>query len=115
MYTRYLKFASYVRGGTIEPHWMADGSSFWYAEGAPGNTIIYKVDPEDNTKAPLFNTTRLRQSLTSLLGHELPHGDLPFSEFTFVDDSEKAVEFTVEDQRFTLRLDTGTISRLSEN
>jgi len=112
MYTRYLNFASYVRGGTIEPHWMADGSSFWYAEGVPENTIIYKVDPEANTKTPLFNTTRLRQSLTNLLGHELPHGDLPFAEFTFVDDTEKAVEFSVEDQRFTLRLDTGTISRL---
>ena len=32
MYYRYLEFASYVKGGSIEPHWMADGSSFWYAE-----------------------------------------------------------------------------------
>ena len=36
MYYRYLEFASYVKGGTIQPHWMADGSSFWLAEGAPG-------------------------------------------------------------------------------
>ena len=28
MYYRYLEFPSYVRGGSIEPHWMADGSSF---------------------------------------------------------------------------------------
>ena len=35
MYYRYLEFPSYVKGGSIEPHWMADGSSFWYANGAP--------------------------------------------------------------------------------
>ena len=50
MYYRYLEFPSYVKGGSITPHWMADGSSFWYAEGAPENTIIYKVDSKVNAK-----------------------------------------------------------------
>ena len=50
MYYRYLEFASYIKGGSIKPHWMADGSSFWYAEGAPSNTVIWKVDPNANTK-----------------------------------------------------------------
>ncbi len=36
MYHRYMEFSSYVKGGSIEPHWMADGSSFWYAEGGGG-------------------------------------------------------------------------------
>lgn len=31
MYYRYLEFASSFKGGTITPHWMTDGSSFWYA------------------------------------------------------------------------------------
>ena len=72
MYYRYMEFASYVKGGSVEPHWMADGSSFWYAEGAPANTIIWKVDPKANTKTPLFDTERLRQALTPTLGHEPP-------------------------------------------
>jgi len=38
MYYRYLEFPSYVKGGSIEPHWMTDGSSFWYAEGSAGNS-----------------------------------------------------------------------------
>ncbi len=67
MYYRYLEFPSYVRGGSIQPHWMANGSSFWYAEGAPANTVIYKVDPNANTKTPLFDTGRLRKALTPLL------------------------------------------------
>ncbi len=32
MYYRYLDFASYVKGGSITPHWMADGGSFWCIE-----------------------------------------------------------------------------------
>ena len=65
MYYRYLEFPSYVKGGWIESHWMADGSSFWYAVGAPENTIIYMVDPKANTKTLLFDNERLRQSFTS--------------------------------------------------
>ena len=111
MYYRYLEFPSYVQGGSIEPHWMADGNSFWYGEGAPDNTVIWKVDPKKNTKVPLFDTTRLRQALTPLLGHELPYQGLPFDKFTFVD-GEKAVKFSVEGKEFILRLDTYTITRL---
>jgi dipeptidyl aminopeptidase/acylaminoacyl peptidase len=109
MYYRYLNLQSLVKGGSVRPHWMADGSSFWYAEGDPDNTIIYKVDPEANTKEPLFDTNRVRRALTPLLGHEPPGQCLPFRNFTFVD-GEKAVEFVVENQPFILRLDTYTIS-----
>ncbi|MCH7595066.1 MAG: hypothetical protein IID35_00775 [Planctomycetes bacterium] len=97
MYYRYLEFPSYVKGGAIAPHWMADGSSFWYAKGAPENTVVYKVDPKANTKTPFFDTARLRQVLTGLLGNEPPQLGLPFNEFTFVDDGEKTVKFTVKD------------------
>ncbi len=110
MYYRYLEFASYVKGGSIQPHWLADGSSFWYAEGAPANTVIYKVDPRASIKKPLFDTARLRQALTPLLGHEPPYQGLPFSDFSFVD-GEKAVRFTVEDKEFILQLDTYTVTR----
>ena len=112
MYYRYLEFASYVKGGNVDPHWMADGSNFWYAEGAPENTVIYQVDPQANTKVPLFDTPRLREALAPLLGHEPPGQGLPFEEFTFVD-GEKTVRFTVEDQEFVLQLDTYAVSRAS--
>ncbi len=110
MYYRYLEFPSYVKGGSIEPHWMTDGSSFWYAEGSPANTDIWKVDPVANTKQPLFDTERLRQALTPLLGHKPPYRGLPFAEFTFVD-GEKAVQFAVEDKEYVLQLDTYTITQ----
>jgi dipeptidyl aminopeptidase/acylaminoacyl peptidase len=136
MYYRYLEFASYVKGGSIQPHWMADGSSFWYAEGAPANTVIWKVDPRANTKTPLFDTARLAQALTKVLGHEPPYKGLPFDKFSFVDahdpllqglkprsssaldvaaeaatHNEKAVKFAVEGKEFVLQLDTYAITR----
>jgi len=111
MYYRYLEFPSLVKGGSIQPHWMADGSSFWYAEGSPENTIIYKVHPKANTKSPLFDTALLRQSLIPLLGREPPYQGLPFDDFTFVDDGEGTVQFTVENNDFILQLDSYTITR----
>ncbi len=91
---------------------MADGNSFWYVEGAPDNTVIWKVDPVGNTKLPLFDSERLRKVLTPLLEHEPPHRGLPFHTFTFEGDGEKTVKFAVEDKEFILGLDTYTITRV---
>ena len=44
--------ASHVKGGSVAPHWMADGNSFWYAEQRPGGTVVWKVDPVANTTSP---------------------------------------------------------------
>ena len=78
LYNAYMNLTSLVRGGSVQAHWMQDGSSFWYAEGAPDSTILYKVDPEANTRAPLIDPERLREALAPLLGHEPPGRGLPF-------------------------------------
>ena len=57
----------------------------------------------------LFDTVRLRNSLTSLLAHELPYKGLPFKELTFVN-GENEVKFAVENKEFILNLDTYTIA-----
>jgi hypothetical protein len=40
MHDRYLRFWDYVVGASLEAHWLADGSSFWFAVVAPE---LYKV------------------------------------------------------------------------
>jgi len=100
----------YVKGGVVEPHWMTDGNSFWYAEGAPENTIIYKVDPRANTKEPLFDTCCLRKALAAVLGHEPSIKGIPFKIFTFVND-EKAVKFKIEEGEFILQLGNYNITQ----
>src|SRR5579875_3349098 len=95
VYRRYLAFGSLVKGGAIEPHWLADGSSFWYAEGEPDRRQIYKVDPASGTTEPLFNVDRLRQSLADHLGHQPPYSGIPFETFSFTD-GERQITFEVE-------------------
>ena len=57
MYHRYLKFPSYVKGGSIEPHWMADGNSFWYAEGALGGPNRHGERAYEVERAPRVGPT----------------------------------------------------------
>jgi dipeptidyl aminopeptidase/acylaminoacyl peptidase len=111
MYRRYLGVPSLIRGGSIEPHWLPDGSRFWYAEGMPDRTVIYRIDPVVNSKQPLFDSGRVRQALTPLLGHEPPYQGLPFAELTFADGGE-SVLFCVAGRRFLMRLADYAISPL---
>ena len=110
MYERYLNLALYntvptvIKGGVIMPaNWMADGSRFWYAEGSPENTVIYRVDPKANSRKPLFDTARLRRSLAQALGHESPYQGLPFDRFAF-SDSGKGIHFSVEGKEWSCDL-----------
>jgi dipeptidyl aminopeptidase/acylaminoacyl peptidase len=110
MYHSYAGISAMVKGGTVEAHWMLDGSSFWYAEGSPDHTVIYKYTPGSHDKVALFDTARLREALTPVLGHEVPYQGLPFDSFTFVDNEEKTAKFSVEGREFTVRLDTYAVA-----
>ena len=119
MYRRYVEFSSKLRPPASDPHWMADGYSFWYAVGPRDSAIIYVVDPKANTTKPLFDVARLRQALTRILGHEPPYRGIPFdassgfASFTFLP-GEKAVKFAVGQQEFVLQLDSYSIAVLSQ-
>ena len=84
-------------------NWMADGRSFWFAEGAPENTVIFKVDPKSNSRIPLFDGPRLRRSLAQALGHEAPYQGLPFERFVF-GEGEKTIQFSVEGKEWSCDL-----------
>jgi dipeptidyl aminopeptidase/acylaminoacyl peptidase len=90
---------------------MADGNSFWYAEGPARETVIYKVDPVAGTKTPLFDTERVRRALAAALGREPPQAGLPFRAFRFTNKAESAVAFTVGSDEFELDLGSYTVTR----
>lgn len=108
MYSKYLGYMSLIKGGEVRANWMADKSSFWYAEGHPTETVIYKVDPKANTKKLLFDTEKIRKALTTELGHKPPYKGLPFNSFAFVD-GEKSIMFTMDGREFICDLETYTI------
>ncbi len=41
MYDRYLEFPSLIRGGSVTPRWLDDGTSFTYVEGDGAEAVIY--------------------------------------------------------------------------
>jgi len=118
IYKLYLEVAlsnrvsEFIKGGVIlKPNWMADGSSFFYAEQEEEKTIIYKINPEKKTKEPLFDNEGLRKALTLELGHEPSGKGIPFSQFEFLE-GERRVKFMVEGKEFLLDLKTHEIQKL---
>ncbi|MEO8449939.1 MAG: DPP IV N-terminal domain-containing protein [Gemmatimonadota bacterium] len=109
VYRAVLEFPSLVKGGVVVPQWMADSSSFWYADSMPDRTVIYRVDARKNERTPLFDTPRLRRSLASALGHEPPYAGLPFSAFTFAN-AERSVRFSLEGRDWLLDRDSYQIT-----
>ncbi len=111
VYRQMRSFAGLVKGGSLTPHWMADGRSFWYVDGGPAAPAFHKVDPAANTDTPLFDVARLRAALTEALGHRPPFEGAPFDTFEFAD-GETAATFTVENRRFRLDLATYRLTSL---
>ena len=122
MYARYMSIPSLIKGGVVCPdigvtggaacnvNWMADGQSFWFAEGQPVQTVIYRADPATRATEPFFDTERVREALTPVLGHEPPYLGLPFDSFTFSGEGERFVRFTVNDRNFELDLESYTVT-----
>ncbi len=104
VYEAYLDFASLVEGGTVTPGWLPDGSSFWFTEGTPQDTVILKVDPVANVVEPLFDTARLRTVIEEELGHEPVGRGVPFRQLVFT--SPTMVSFAVEGTSFTMDLES---------
>ena len=44
-FRQHMAFGSLVKGGSVSARWLGDGQSFWYTDGAPANTVIFRVDP----------------------------------------------------------------------
>ena len=104
VFERYLEFATLVKGASIEPNWLADGSSFWFAEGGPADRVIWRVDPAANTVEPLFNVPHLRFAIAAAIGHEPPYAGVPFETFQLSPDGATA-SFTLEGARFSLDME----------
>ena len=110
-FRQLMDFPALVKGGIAAARWLSDGESFWYADGAPANTVIYRVDPTEGTREPFFDAGRLRAALARVLGHTPPFDGLPFSDMT-LDEEGSAAEFQVEGKRFRIGLDTYDVEEI---
>lgn len=65
-YRAYLGFGDLVRGGRVDPNWMADGDRFWYTEDGPDGTVAYLVDPDGDPVVFLLDPDRLGEITASV-------------------------------------------------
>ncbi|MDB4879641.1 MAG: family peptidase [Gemmatimonadetes bacterium] len=111
MYQRYRGIALAVRTPVVEPHWLADGTSFWYAqEVSADSTVIYVVAPPSPAR-PLLDVGRVRAAVRRALGQEPPGRGLPFTSLALVDGGQ-AASVDVRGQRLRLRLADYAVTRL---
>ena len=56
-YRLYMRFPALVRGGTVDAHWLPDGSSFWYVDSsARGAPQLFILDAARNTQREVGDT-----------------------------------------------------------
>jgi dipeptidyl aminopeptidase/acylaminoacyl peptidase len=112
MFLAYLGSGALIRGGSVEPHWLADGRRFWYVTETKEGPLVWIVDPRANTKRPLFDTPRLLQALRARLGKKLPAavtlGDLVFLE------AENKVRFNFAGKTWLLDLADNALAETAE-
>ena len=97
---RFMDPVGLVVGGNITPNWMLDGASFWYANGAPHDIVILRVDGETGEVAPLFDVARTRKAFASLLGRDPPDMGLPFK--SVVELGEDRYQFSFKGNDYVL-------------
>ena len=112
LFERYLDFASLVQDASVEPNWLADGTSFWYAQGGPVNRVVWKVDAVAGVREALFDVPRLRSAIADALGYQPSYTGVPFERFQLSPDGTTA-SFALDGRSFSLDMATYEISALS--
>jgi dipeptidyl aminopeptidase/acylaminoacyl peptidase len=66
VYRAYLGFGDLVRGGRVDPNWMADGNRFWYTEDGPDGTVTYLVDADADPVVSSLDADRMGEITASV-------------------------------------------------
>ena len=106
-YTRADRLLSWntsplISGDSVRPQWLLDGNRFWYRNKTAAGAEFVLVDPVRNTRAALFDNTRLAAALSMANDTSYDPARLPFRSFKFTDDgkNEHEIEFAAGKRRF---------------
>ena len=89
-------------GHEVRPQWLLDGARFWYRNKTANGADFVVIDPARNTRALLFDNTRLAAAMSVANDTSYDPSRLPFRTFKFGDDgkNEREIEFTASKKRF---------------
>jgi dipeptidyl-peptidase-4 len=113
-YERASKLRGLVRNRVfkteVRPHWLADGSRFWYRNDLPGGAREFVlVDAPQGKRRPAFDHARLAESLSAATGQQYAATHLPLEAIDF-DPSGDAVYFRAAERSWKCDLKTYALS-----
>lgn len=88
-----------VSGDEVDPHWMPDGSRFWYRNKLAEGAEFVLVDPVRRNRRLVFDNARLAAAMSLAGDTAWDPVKLPFRSFDFVD-REQAIEFRAGAHRY---------------
>jgi len=102
-----------ITGDAVNAEWLRDGNRFWYRNKTASGAEFVIVDPVANTRARLFDNTRLAAALSIANDTSYDPTKLPFQTFRFGNDNtnEKEIEFSAGRRRFNCDITTYRCTR----
>jgi dienelactone hydrolase len=98
----------------IEPHWFADGTSFWYRNQLRNEAKEFVVvDADEGIRREAFDHERLAESLGKALEKGIDAKQLPFDVVEFSDD-DQVVRFEVEGVDWACNLQSYSCWKVTE-
>ena len=96
---------------SIEPHWFADNTRFWYRNDLPGKAREFiVVDAVGRTRQPAFDHARLAAGLSEATGEHCTATHLPVDRIEFIK-GEQAVRLAVGEQGWKCDLAGYTLTK----
>jgi dipeptidyl-peptidase-4 len=104
-----LSAAAGVYRDRIEPHWLANNTSFWYRNSGPAGTVEFiRVDAETGKREPAFDHARFAGLLQTILSRPVTANHLPIDTLDFDADpgaillSGQGKTWKLDPERYTL-------------
>ncbi|SFV29278.1 S9 family peptidase [Thermoflavifilum thermophilum] len=122
--TRYLSKSTYQRAEQFErdsiarkvyhlqvvPHWYQHDSAFWFVTNTRSGERFFKVLIKDTSVSPLFDQSRLSDSLSSVLHKHVDSAHLPIQIVQIT--SDHGVFFRMDSSLFHLNLSDYSLSKV---
>ena len=108
---RFLRQFSY--GTSVTPRWIGESDRFWYSYKTSDGTRFWIVDPDAQTKRPLFDHDVLAGLLSESCKKALDSANLNLGRLE-IDDDGKKLTFQTEGLKFEFELESGKLKNLGK-
>lgn len=93
---------------TIEPHWFADSTGFWFVQHSPENKQYYKITFPHLVQANLFDHHLLAKAMSIMFGRDIPANNLPITNLDYKNPNEMVL--TAENKKYVLNTQSYTLT-----